>query len=88
MSEYAKPALDAMQGLLGYVNFSAGKPDARFQKQLNDVYAALASQGSARPWQDLCTALQDGLKELQETRSAAFREADQAQAVLGLVFEH
>ena len=47
MSEYAKPALDSLQGLLGYVNFSAGKPDARFQKQMNDVYAALASQGSA-----------------------------------------
>src|SRR6516225_4228804 len=26
-----------LQGLLGYLNFAAGKPDARFEKQLNDL---------------------------------------------------
>ena len=61
----------------------------RFQKQMNDVYAlARRPRGSARPWQDLFTALQEGLKELQHAGSPAFREVDQAQAVLGLVFEH
>jgi hypothetical protein len=77
----------SLQGLLGYVNFSAGKPDPRFQKQINDAYAFLAAQGSVRPWQDLYPALTSGLETLHRTGSVAFREVDQARAVLKLVFD-
>ena len=36
-------------GLLGWLNFSDGRPDPRWQKQLNDAYASLAEQGEAAP---------------------------------------
>ncbi len=91
MPEAGKMSLDgvvALQGLLGYVNFSAGKPDPRFQKQINDAYAGLVSQGSAEPWNDLPKVLQQSLEALHQAGSAAFREVDQARAVLSLVFEH
>jgi hypothetical protein len=87
MPEVEKPSIEALQGLLGYVNFSTGKPDARFQKQINDVYSQLAAQGSTQPWRDLHAALRDGLETLRQTGSPAFREVDQAQAVLALVFD-
>jgi hypothetical protein len=35
--------------LLGYLNFSDGRPDPRWQKQYNDAYAILAGQGEERP---------------------------------------
>src|SRR5713101_304078 len=35
----------SIPAILGYLNFSEGKPDSRFQKQLNEAYALLA-QGS------------------------------------------
>src|SRR5437660_4926487 len=91
MSLSTKPSQEPvppLQGLLGYVNFSTGKPEPRFQKQLNDAYAALACRHGAVPWEELYRALQEGLQTLQQTGSSAFREVDQAQAVLGLVFEH
>ena len=39
--------------LLGYLNFSDGRPDPRWQKQLNDAYAFLAGHGEPEPWQAL-----------------------------------
>ena len=32
--------------MLGYVNFSTGKPDARFQKQVNDAFTSLHRPGA------------------------------------------
>jgi hypothetical protein len=37
----------SIPAILGYLNFSEGKPDSRFQKQLNEAYAMLA-QSAAR----------------------------------------
>jgi hypothetical protein len=37
----------SIPAILGYLNFSEGKPDSRFQKQLNDAYAALAQSDDA-----------------------------------------
>src|SRR5262245_9084487 len=83
------PSLDAavpLQALLGYVNFSTGKPDPRFQKQINDAYAFFAAQGSAEPWTAMYAAFQDALTKLHAGGGAAFREVDQARAVLDLAF--
>jgi hypothetical protein len=88
MAQSSKLALASLQGMLGYVNFSTGKPDPRFQKSLNDAHALLASQGSAQPWRDLAAALTEGLRTLHQAGSPAFREVEQAEAVLVLVFDH
>jgi hypothetical protein len=78
----------SLQGALGYLNFSTGKPDARFQKQLNDAWAALAAAGAAEPWTALHQRLRDDLAALQAAGAAAFREATQVEAVLPLLFTH
>jgi hypothetical protein len=70
--------------LLGYLNFSDGRPDPRWQKQLNDVYAFLAEHGEAAPWQALFDWLTDALHRLHEGGGAAFRDAAQAKEVLSL----
>jgi hypothetical protein len=77
-----------LAAMLGFLNFSGGKPDERFQKQLNDAYAALARQGLAEPWQALHQQLVNKLDEVQAGESSAFREAGQVRAVLDLVFNH
>jgi hypothetical protein len=74
-------------GLLGYLNFSQGRPDPRWQKQLNDVFAFVAGRGAEAPWQVLHDWLRGRLEALQAGGAAAFRDVTQARAVLGLVFE-
>jgi hypothetical protein len=79
--------LPSASGLLGYLNFSDGRPDPRWQKQLNDAYAALAAGGEARPWQALLDGLRAALRRLHAGGSAAFRDVSQAEAVLALAGE-
>src|SRR4051794_18748927 len=79
--------MSALEPILGYLNFSEGRPDPRFERQLNDVYAELAGRGSPAPWRDLHTALHDDLARLRREGKAAFRESAQAEASLRLVFE-
>ena len=74
----------SLPALLGYLNFSAGRPDPRFQKQLHDAYAFLAAHGSAKPWGDLASILRARLQELQKAGSAAFADITQADAVIRL----
>ena len=75
-----------LTALLGYLNFSEGKPDARFQKQLQDTFAHVRLQGATEPWQELERSLSAKLDELRAAGSGAFQEAGQARAVLDLVF--
>jgi hypothetical protein len=70
--------------LLGYVNFSDGRPDPRWQKQLNDAYAFFAVLGEAAPWQALLDWLAAGLRKLHAGGGAAFRDVSQAERVLAL----
>jgi hypothetical protein len=70
--------------LLGYLNFSDGRPDPRWQKQLNDAYAFLAEQGETAPWQALLDWLRRRLSELHAGETSAFRNVAQAEAVLAL----
>jgi hypothetical protein len=75
------------QALLGYLNFSDGRPDPRWQRQLDDAYARLARAGEPRPWDALLAALRAHLNRLHASGSAAFRDNRQAQAVLDLAGE-
>src|SRR5437764_1540542 len=73
-----------LSGLLGYLNFSDGRPDPRWQKQLNDAYAFLAGRGESAPWLALLEGLRGGLQRLQASGSSAFRDVNQAAAALDL----
>ena len=76
------------QDILGYLNFSSGTSDPRFLKNLCDLFARIdAARAKGEPaWQALHQVLR---AELQAVRGAtdAFRHVDQAEAVLGLVFD-
>jgi hypothetical protein len=74
-------------GILGYLNFSQGRPDPRWQRQVADAYAFLAARGAEAPWQVLHDWLRERLAALQAGGAAAFRDAAQARAVLSLLFE-
>ncbi len=76
----------SLQGMLGYLNFAGGKPDARFEKQVNDAYAFFAERGSDAPWAALHAALAKKLAELKAAGGSAFRDTAQVEAVLELVF--
>ncbi|MDB5305993.1 MAG: hypothetical protein JWO38_195 [Gemmataceae bacterium] len=68
--------------LLGYLNFSDGRPDPRFQKGLADAAGLLLDAG-ADPWAALPGWLAHALGELESSGAAAFRDTTQAKAVLG-----
>src|SRR5438552_2933474 len=76
----------ALPALLGYLNFSEGRPDPRFQKQLHDAFLFVADHSSAEPWKDLPILLQFQLIELQRAGSAAFKDISQAEVVLRIAF--
>ncbi|HEY1860220.1 MAG TPA: hypothetical protein VGG61_07690, partial [Gemmataceae bacterium] len=83
------PELDRVANaanLLGYLNFSDGRTDPRWQKQFNDAYGFLADHGAVEPWQALYEWLRSRLAALQETGAKGFQEVGQARAVLKLAF--
>ncbi len=73
-----------LSSLLGWLNFSDGRPDARWQKQVNDAFAFFAEQGEPKPWLALLNALTAGLQELHAS-TPAFRDVRQAETALALV---
>jgi hypothetical protein len=79
-----EPAVSA-SALLGYLNFSDGRPDPRWQRQLNDAYALLASRHPDAPWTALLDWLGSRLQILHTGGAAAFRDVTQAREVLDLV---
>jgi hypothetical protein len=76
-----------LQALLGYLNFSQGTPDPRFQKQLSEAYNLLAEHGTPDPSPVLRDLLNRELARLQLDGAPAFRDIGQARAVLALVFD-
>ncbi|MBN9349011.1 MAG: hypothetical protein J0I48_22880, partial [Devosia sp.] len=50
--------------LLGYLNFSDGRPDPRFQKGLADAYGLLLDHAEAAPWQTVLDWLGKSLADL------------------------
>ncbi len=75
-----------LQGMLGYLNFAAGKPDARFEKQLNEAYGFIAERGAQEPVKVLHELLRSKLETLKGSGGSAFRDVKQVEAVLALVF--
>ncbi len=78
-----------VRDILGYLNFSSGASDTAFLRSVNEVFRAVA--GGRQPadppaWKLFRKVLDQGLRELRST-SEAFRQADQAEAVLRLVFD-
>jgi hypothetical protein len=84
---HAQPDAGLTQTLLGYLNFSDGRPDPRWQKQLNEAYLQLTRHGAARPWEALLARLRAHLAHLHANGSAAFRDVTQAEEVLALASE-
>lgn len=84
---------DALQ-VLGYLNFSSGKSDPRFLSTMNRLYGrALAGSpgqytpyAGLPPWLAIWNELQDQLKQIK-TEKEAFRESDQAEQVMHLVWQ-
>jgi hypothetical protein len=68
--------------LLGYLNFSDGRPDQRWQRQLNDAFAFFARRGDAEPWASLLDWLASRLRHLHAGGAGAFRDVSQAEQVL------
>jgi hypothetical protein len=83
--EPANAALaSGFQDILGYLNFSSGKPDVKFQDRLNRCHP---EWGWPNPWESFEAALLARLAQL-ETTSPAFRDSSQARAVLQITFHH
>jgi hypothetical protein len=76
------------QDILGYLNFSSGTPDTRFLKNLAELWACVeAARAGAEPaWKVLAQILRAELQTVRGTTDA-FRQVEQAEAVLGLVFD-
>jgi hypothetical protein len=82
------------QEIVGYLNFSSGAADPRFLKNVNRLFEVTdASPDRVEPtWKALHRSLSKTLQELHSGAPAqrageAFREVEQAEAVLGLVFD-
>jgi len=70
--------------VLGYLNFSSGAPDPVFLANLNGLFG----RAVRRPkWKSLGRLLQRELAVLRG-RSGAFKQVEQAEAVIALVFDH
>lgn len=72
----------ALREVLGYLNFSGGKPDPAFQRNLNRLQTKLGPT----PWAALEQLLWRQLEELKQT-APAFSDAQQSEAVLRLTFQ-
>jgi len=73
--------------LLGYLNFSDGRPDTQFQRAFNEAYAVLLDSGIATPWLALGEWLDGRAVELSEGGSSAFRDVTQARGVIRYAFD-
>ena len=73
--------------LLGYLNFSAGAFDPAVWRACSDLFAAAEPDGErADSAADVAALLRQRLAELEATEPA-FRDAGQARALIGVVFD-
>ncbi len=79
------PTVDKLitREILGYLNFSNGKPDPKFRYNWNQLFSELAHQPTAAILESL---LRTHLKELEGT-TGAFQEIKQAENVLRIGFQ-
>jgi hypothetical protein len=74
--------------LVGYLNFSNGRPDPRFQASWNQAQSFVAGFDTDRPWLTLSTWLISQFPALQEKGGSAFGDLSQARHLLSLLTEH
>ena len=60
-----------LEPILGYLNFSEGRPDPRFQRQFDDAYAHFADANAEAPWSALRQGLESSLASLKAAGKAA-----------------
>ncbi len=70
----------AAREVLGYLNFSGGRPDTAFQRLVNDLY-------TRNGWAKLPEILRTALAQLTE-EVPAFSNSTQAATVISLAFDH
>jgi len=75
-----------LQGLLGYLNFSTGRPDPRIQAQFFAAWATVA--GWPSPRLAMVDKLSKGLAELHAKGQAGFTDVQQAEAVIDIALRH
>ncbi len=87
-------AVKTWQEILGYLNFSSGAADPRFLQNINHLFEVIdASPERVEPtWKAMHRFLAETLQDLHGGHHVpmvgeAFRQIDQAEAVLGLVFD-
>ncbi len=73
-----------LQEILGYLNFSNGRPDAAFERRLNEHFAVTRTRPKRAA--TLRDELRAGLSALRSS-SGAFADSAQAEAVIGLAFD-
>jgi len=88
--KHTRPNIDlssVAREILGYLNFSSGTSDPRFLGNINTLFGELGTKPSAgKPtWVALGEVLSTELQAVRGT-SEVFRQVDQAEAVLKLVF--
>lgn len=81
------PAPVSWQALLGYLNFSEGRPDARFEKQVNDAYRLSVARNAEQPALALAEQMRTELAALKASGASAFKDTTQVEAVLQIGFE-
>ena len=72
--------------LVGYLNFSDGRPDPKWQRLLADAFGFLLERGEIAPWKSFAEWLLQAVGELENSGSAAFRDTSQARAVIAAAF--
>src|SRR5436853_5709591 len=79
----------ALQEALGYMNFSSGAPDPRFQRVVNELYGEIEDAGKTGTprWGVLHQRMAAELRSLQGA-AEAFKDVSQAEGVISLVFDH
>lgn len=83
----------ALTDVVGYLNFSSGSPDPKFQQQLQRLFERLeacqrsASQADEPTWRRLGAALAEQCQELGRN-PGVLGNVDQSAAVIHLVFNH
>jgi hypothetical protein len=76
-----------LDAILGYLNFSSGKPDAQFARQLDDKIAELSRPDVSDPPGALKELLTQALADKQ-AEGGIYRDAHQAEHVIELIFSH
>src|SRR5262249_928976 len=72
--------------LLGYLNYSDGRPDPKFQRALDEIFAVVLARHGERPGEVLGCWLGEQAEVLHAAGSPAFRDVAQVQAVAKLAF--